>query len=130
MLAEVIVHPSGEFDKWLENAAAFMENVTPVQAGEILCQRRGCIQCHSVDGSAKVGPTFKDVFGTEQAMTDGSAITVDENYLRESILEPQAKIRAGYKPVMPTYQGQLKDEELSAIIAYIKSLNGADGVSP
>ncbi len=122
MLAKVVVHPSGEFESWLEDAANFLERVTPVEAGEILYQRRGCVQCHSVDGSAKTGPSFKDVFGTQQAMTDGTTVEVDENYIRESILEPQAKVRAGYKPVMPTYQGQLKDEEIAAIIAYIKSL--------
>ena len=59
-------------------------------------------------------------------MVDGSSITVDENYLRESILEPQAKVRVGYKPVMPTYQGQLKDEEIAALIAYIKSLKTSE----
>lgn len=121
MLARVVVHPSGEFDPWLENAANFMEKLTPEQAGETLYTRRGCVQCHSIDGSAKTGPSFLGVYGTLQSMTDGSQIQVDENYLRESILEPQAKIRAGYKPVMPTYQGQLKNEEIAALIAYIKS---------
>ena len=130
MLAKVVVHPSGEFEKWLEEAANFLETVTPVQAGEILYQRRGCIQCHSVDGSAKSGPSFRDVYDSRQALSDGSSVNVDENYLRESILEPQAKVRAGYKPVMPTYQGQLKDEEIAALIAYIKSLSGGKGVSP
>lgn len=123
MLAKVVVHPSGEFDTWLENAANFMETMTPEQAGETLYQRRGCIQCHSVDGSAKTGPSFLDAYGSLQSMTDGTQIKVDENYLRESILEPQAKVRAGYKPVMPTYQGQLKNEEIAALIAYIKSLS-------
>ena len=123
MLAKVVVHPSGEFDRWLENAANFMEKMTPAEAGQTLYVRRGCIQCHSVDGSAKSGPTFLNSFGATHAMADGSSVTVDENYIRESILEPQAKIRAGYKPVMPTYQGQLKNEEIAALIAYIKSLS-------
>ena len=130
MLAKVVVHPSGEFEPWLENAGNFMEKMTPVEAGEILYTRRGCAQCHSIDDSAKTGPTFLDVYGTEQAMVDGSTITVDENYIRESILEPQAKVRAGYKPVMPTYQGQLKDEEISALIAYIKSLATDEEATP
>ncbi len=122
MLAKVIVHAPGEFEKWLVNAANFLETVTPVEAGEILYQRRGCIQCHSIDGSAKSGPSFQGTFGTEQIVNDGASIVVDENYIRESILEPQAKIRSGYKPVMPTYQGQLKDEEIAALITFIKSL--------
>lgn len=125
MLAEVVVHPSGEFQRWLDDAANLLKTMTPVEAGEVLYTRRGCVQCHSIDGSAKVGPTFLNVFGTEQKMADGTIVKVDENYLRESILEPQAKVRAGYKPVMPTYQGQLKDDEIAALIAYIKSLNEA-----
>lgn len=126
MLARVVVHPSGEFDTWLENAANFMDKMTPEEAGKTLYTRRGCVQCHSVDGSAKTGPSFLDAYGSLQAMADGTQVEIDENYIRESILEPQAKIRAGYKPVMPTYQGQLKNEEIAALIAYIKSLsNGA-----
>ena len=122
MLAAVVVHPSGEFESWLADAANFMDRMTPVEAGKVLHRRRGCIQCHSVDGSAKVGPSFLNTFGSTQALADGSSVTIDENYIRESILEPQAKIRAGYKPVMPTYQGQLRDEEINALIAYMKSL--------
>ena len=122
MLAKVVVHPPGEFEKWLEDAASFLDRMTPVEAGALVVERRGCLQCHSLDGSAKVGPTFRGVFGTGQAMTTGEVVTVDENYILESILEPMAKIRAGYRPVMPTYKGQLKDEEITAIIAYIKSL--------
>jgi cytochrome c oxidase subunit 2 len=122
MLAKVVVHPSGEFEKWLEDAANFLQRMTPVEGGALLVQRRGCAQCHSVDGSAKVGPSFKGSFETQQPMASGENVTVDENYIRESIMEPMAKIRAGYKPVMPTYKGQLKDQEIAAIIAYIKSL--------
>jgi len=122
MLAKVVVHPSGEFEKWLDEAANFLKRMTPVEGGALLYQRRGCAQCHTVDGGAKVGPSFKGVFGTEQPLASGETMTVDENYIRESLLDPMAKVRAGYKPVMPTYKGQLKDEEISAIIAYIKSL--------
>jgi cytochrome c oxidase subunit 2 len=122
MSAKVVVHRSGEFEKWLDEAANFMKDLTPVEAGEILYTRRGCVQCHSIDGSAKAGPSFKGAFGQEHQMTTGETVVVDENYIRESILEPQAKVRAGYRPVMPTYQGQLKDEEIAALIQFIKSL--------
>jgi cytochrome c oxidase subunit II len=123
MMANVVVHRSGEFEGWLAEAANFLKRMTPVEGGKLLYQRRGCTQCHSVDGSARVGPSFKGIFGTQQALADGTTIKVDENYLRESILQPLAKVRAGYKPVMPTYQGQLKNEEIDALIAFIKSLN-------
>ncbi len=122
MVTNVVVHESGTFEGWLEEAGNLLKTMPPAEAGKVLYTRHGCSQCHSIDGSAKVGPSFLGVFGTTQAAADGTEITVDENYLRESILEPQARIRAGYKPAMPTYSGRLKDEEISAIIAFIKSL--------
>jgi cytochrome c oxidase subunit 2 len=122
MLAHVIVHPPGEFEQWLGKASSFLDTMTPVEAGRKLYQVRGCQQCHSVDGSAKIGPSFRGIYGEPQALSDGSKIVVDENYIRESILEPQAKVVAGFEPVMPTYQGRLKDAEIDALIQYIKSL--------
>ena len=99
--------------------------MSPVDAGRELFQVRGCVQCHSLDGSAKTGPTLLNVVGRSEKMSDGSTITIDENYIRQSILEPTAKIVAGFEPVMPTYQGRLKDEEIMAIIAYLKAPEGA-----
>ena len=77
-----------------------------------------------MDGTAKTGPTMLGVFGRSEQMADGTTIVADENYIRESILEPMAKVVAGYEPVMPTYQGRIKDEEITAIIEYFKSLSG------
>ena len=122
MNAAVVVHASGEFETWLDKAANFLEEMNPVEGGKLLYTRRGCVQCHSLDGSAKAGPSFKGVFGTQQRMKSGEDVLVDENYIRKSILEPQAKVRAGYRPVMPTYKGQLKDEEISALVQFIKSV--------
>jgi cytochrome c oxidase subunit II len=122
MISTVVVHPSGEFEAWLEKASNFLETMSPADAGKTLYKRRGCAQCHSVDGSKMVGPSFCQLYGEPAVLNTGDTITVDENYIRESILEPQAKARAGYRKVMPTYQGQLKDEEINAIIAYIKTL--------
>jgi len=122
MYSDVIVHPSGEFEAWLEKASNYLETMSPAEAGQVLYKRRGCAQCHSVDGSQMVGPSFYRLFGREAILDTGDTIDVDENYIRESILEPQARARAGYRKVMPTYQGQLKDEEIAAIIEYIKTL--------
>lgn len=122
MITTVVVHPSGEFDTWLDKASNFLETMSPPDAGKMLYKRRGCAQCHSVDGSKMVGPSFQELYGQTATLDTGDTITVDDNYIRESILEPQAKARAGYRKVMPTYQGQLKDEEISAIIEYIKTL--------
>lgn len=122
MITSVVVHPSGEFQAWLEKASNFLETMSPAEAGKVLYKRRGCAQCHSVDGTKMVGPTFQQLYGQTAELDTGDTITVDDNYIRESILEPQAKARAGYRKVMPTYQGQLKDEEINAIIEYIKTL--------
>jgi cytochrome c oxidase subunit 2 len=125
MLAHVIVHPVGEFETWLEKASNFLETMTPVDAGRKLFQVRGCTQCHTMDGSAKTGPTLQGVFGRTATMADGSTVTVDENYIRQSILEPGVRVVAGFEPVMPTYQGRLKDPEIMAIIEYLKAPVGA-----
>ncbi len=123
MLAKVVVHPPGEFEPWLEQASNFLATMPPLEAGAKLFQVRGCQQCHSLDGSAKTGPTMKDLFGRSEKLADGSQVMVDENYLRESILEPMAKVVAGFDPVMPTYQGRLKDAEIDVVISYVKSLS-------
>jgi cytochrome c oxidase subunit 2 len=124
MLAKVIVHEPGMFEKWLEEAGNFLDKLPPAEGGEKLYEQRGCKQCHTVDGTRLIGPTFKNVFGRKEALTGGGTITVDENYIRESILDPQAKVVAGFDPVMPTYQGKMKDKEITALIAYMKSLSG------
>ena len=122
MVARVIVHPKGEFDKWLADIAAAELNASPVEAGQRLYVSRGCAQCHTVDGKPSTGPTFKGDFGSTHRLAGGASITVDEDYIRESILEPQAKVYAGFNPVMPTYQGRLSDKEIGAIIEYLKTL--------
>lgn len=122
MLSKVIVHKPGEFDVWLEDAANLLAKMTPVEAGAELTRRHGCQTCHSTDGTAKVGPSFKAIYGQAHSFTDDTSAEVDDNYIRESILEPMAKVRQGYQPVMPTYKGRLKDQEITAIIEYIKSL--------
>ncbi|MCP4898021.1 MAG: cytochrome c oxidase subunit II [bacterium] len=130
MIAHVVVHPPGEFETWLEKASNFLETMTPVDAGRKLYSLRGCQQCHSVDGTAKVGPTLSGIFGHDVSLVGGQSIVVDENYLRRSLLEPAVDVVAGYEPVMPTYQGRLKDGEINAIIEYIKSLTDEEEGGP
>lgn len=124
MDARVVVHAPGEFERWMREEADKLNNLPPAELGALLYKRQGCIQCHAADPSMKanVGPAFYNVFGTQQALKSGESVVVEENYIRESILQPMAKIRAGYQPVMPTYQGRLTDKEINALIAYIKSL--------
>lgn len=84
---------------------------------------KGCAGCHSIDGSKGVGPTLKGKFGSMESLEGGAQVKVDENYVRESILVPTAKIVAGYPPTMPFFLGQLSDEEVGNLIDYIKTLS-------
>lgn len=90
--------------------------------GAKLYERKGCNACHTIDGSARVGPSWKGIWGTDVTLSDGTTRTVDADYVRESILHPQAFARPGYPPVMPTYEGQIKGGEIKALTAYIESL--------
>jgi cytochrome c oxidase subunit II len=122
MLSAVVVHEEGGFEKWLAEAANMLAKLPPAEAGEKLYKMRGCQQCHSVDGKAGIGPTFKGFFGESVPLATGTRVTADENYIRESIVDPQAKVVAGFQPVMPTYKGRFKDQEITAVIAYLKTL--------
>ncbi len=122
MLAKVVVHPPGQFEQWLAEAADFLQSMPPAEAGEMLYRQRGCGQCHSTDGTARVGPSLKGIYGHVVTFTDGTSVEVDDNYIRQSILEPQAKIVSGYPSNMPTYKGLLNDDEITALIEFIKSL--------
>ena len=122
MLAKVVIHEPGGFESWLEDAGNFLKKMPPAQAGEKLYRVRGCAQCHTLDGTASTGPTFKGVWGRKETLKGMNPVVVDENYVRESILEPQAKIVAGFEPVMPTYKGRLKDQEITAIIEFLKTV--------
>lgn len=125
MLSKVIVQTQGDFEKWLAAEGNFIDKLPPEklwEGGQKLYLQRGCKQCHSIDGSAGIGPTFKGIWGHEALLTGGGKVLVDENYVRESVLNPQAKVVAGFQPVMPTFQGRLKDKEITAIIEYLKTL--------
>ncbi|MCX5659444.1 MAG: cytochrome c oxidase subunit II [Planctomycetota bacterium] len=122
MRSRVFVHDSTSFTKWLDEAANWIKDAKPVDAGKRLYNEKGCAQCHSTDeGKVIVGPSFKNNYGHIHDMRDGSKVTVDENYIRESILVPGAKVRAGFENVMPSFQGRLKDIEITAIIEWLKS---------
>ncbi|WP_373651042.1 MULTISPECIES: cytochrome c oxidase subunit II [unclassified Schlesneria] len=125
MVANVVVHEPADFEQWLRIETDKTNNLPPAELGALLYKRQGCAQCHAIDDNVqgKAGPSFAKTFGTQQRLTNGESVTIEENYLRRSILEPLAQIRAGFQPVMPTYQGRLRDNEIDALIAYIKSLN-------
>jgi cytochrome c oxidase subunit 2 len=122
MITKVNVESVESFEKFIKEGGGKPEGITVEQWGEQLAKGKACSGCHSVDGSKGAGPTWKGKFGTIENFADGSTGLIDENYVRESILEPQAKLVAGFGPQMPTYKGILNDKEIDALIAYIKSL--------
>ncbi len=136
MVGWVEVMEPADYERWLSigttaaasTAAGGGPGESPVDAGARLFAELGCVTCHNQNSGA-LGPNLTGVFGREETMTDGSVVTVDENYLRESILNSQAKIVAGYAPIMPVFKGLINEDQLAQIIAYIKSLNdnGTDG---
>ncbi len=123
MIGKVYVHTTEDYKKWLADAADWTKKFTPLQAGENFYKKSGCMQCHSMDGSLGTGPTWKNLFASQQPLADGSSVLADENYIRESILYPAAKIVKGYNNVMPSYLGQLKDRDIDALITYMKSIS-------
>lgn len=92
--------------------------------GKEVAERSGCVACHSSDGTRLVGPSWKGVYQAQVTLQDGSTVKADEDYLTQSILDPTAQVVQGFAPVMPSYQGLITPQDLSAVLAYIKSLGG------
>jgi cytochrome c oxidase subunit 2 len=126
MIGRVVVMEPADYQAWLGGAPAPGTNVgtSMVSSGEELFQRFGCVTCHRSDSGA-LGPSLAGVFGKTVALEGGQTVQVDERYVRESILNPQAKVVAGYRPVMPTFQGQIDEDQLMQLIQYIKTLGPA-----
>jgi cytochrome c oxidase subunit 2 len=119
MTGSIIVMEPREFDNWLSGNAG---SGTPAAAGQQLFQSLGCASCHGANGEGGRGPTLAGVFGQKTQLQTGDSVTVDEGYVRESILNPQAKLVAGFGAIMPTFQGQITEDQLMQLVAYIKSL--------
>ncbi|GAC1536631.1 MAG: cytochrome c oxidase subunit II [Myxococcales bacterium] len=137
MRAEVIVMKPQEYEDWLQGMKRGLVrkqdgNNTPLEfvppASSLAEQGRqlsisvGCAKCHSVDGTRHIGPTWLDMYGRREKMQDGQTVVIDEGYMTESIMDPLAKIVAGYQPVMPSYQNKLAGPEIAALVEYMKSL--------
>ena len=117
----VYVMEPAEYEEWLGGGAA----LTPIDAGEALFSRMGCAACHDA-GDLSRGPALQGLFGSEVKLRGGETAQADEEYLRESIINPAAKIVDGYAPLMPTFAAQLKDDDVLNLIAYLKSLSGSE----
>ena len=126
MTGSIIVMEPRDFDNWLSgNIGA----TTPAAAGQQLFQTLGCASCHGANGEGGRGPTLAGAFGKMTPLQNGETVRVDEGYIRESILNPQAKIVAGFGPIMPTFQGQVSEDQVVQLVAFIKSLR-ATGQMP
>jgi cytochrome c oxidase subunit II len=119
----VLVTSQEDFDAWMGEQLVLAEEAsqTPEGRGQALVAANGCAACHSINGSAGIGPTWFGLFEHEVELTDGSAVVADEAYIHESIKAPQAKIVRGFEnQLMPTYS--FTDEQIDDIVAYIKTL--------
>lgn len=124
MRGQVVVDEAADYARWLAAQPTFAATLAapaePGRQGRLLAQSRGCTACHSVDGGAGAGPSWKGLYGKSETMTDGTAVKVDDTYLRESIANPKARIVKGFPPIMP--EQQLSPAELAALVDYIKQL--------
>jgi cytochrome c oxidase subunit II len=115
----VYVMEQRDFDNWL---AGTVSDQTPVQAGQdLFANKLGCASCHA-GGPQQRGAPLEGIFGKEVKLANGQTVIADEQYIRNSILNPSAQIVEGYQPIMPTFKGQVTEEQLNHLIAYIKSL--------
>lgn len=120
MMAKLHVVTQEKFDEWLSNDP--YKGLPPLEIGRNVYQKR-CVACHQLTEARAVGPGWKGLFGRKEVMTDGLELVADENYIRESILQPNAKVVKGFPSgVMPTFAGQLNEQELMGVIEFIKSL--------
>ena len=114
----VTVEDPADYAAWLSDEGG---DLNPVSAGEKLFTQLACVTCHIANGTGRA-PSLNGVYGAKVLLADGSTVTADEAYIRESILQPKAKIVAGYQAVMPTFQGLVTEEQILNLTAYVKSL--------
>ena len=129
MRSHVVVDNETDFKAWLKTHPTYAQTVSGtgpaavaglslIEQGRQLAQSRGCLGCHSTDGSAGVGPTWLGLFGKTETLADGSTVVVDAAYLKESITDPNARVVQGFAPIMPP--GNFTDAELDALISYTR----------
>lgn len=127
MIADVVVLPQQEFDAWLAKASGL--SADPAARGQKWAQQFGCISCHSIDGAKLVGPTWQGLYMKQETLADGSTVIADDTYIRESIVNPDAKIATGFPPgvmpkqfIDPVSKKPITDQQITDIIAYMQTL--------
>jgi cytochrome c oxidase subunit 2 len=137
MWGEVEAMPEAEFNAWMNEQRQGLptqQDMAPLAGdpvlagagmaaeGRRLASAFGCTNCHTTDGTPHIGPTWLDLYRRRERLVTGEIVDADEAYLTESMMDPRAKIVAGFAPVMPTFQGRLDGPSAAAIVEYIKSL--------
>jgi cytochrome c oxidase subunit 2 len=126
MLARLIVMPPREYAEWAEHGGREEEEAEgkgPLhERGERVVRGAGCLNCHAVEGKEKIGPNFRGIYGSTVPLADGTSVKADEEYLRESIVDPGAKVVKGYPNVMPTFKASMPPDDVRATVEYLKTL--------
>ena len=137
MRGVVVVEDEAAFSQWLARQPTFAQTrarardvpASPLAArGQQVAQSKGCVACHSIDGSPGAGPTWKGLWGKTESFTDGSSVRVDEAVIEREIRDPQSHVVKGFPPIMP--RTELRNEEVAALTAYIKSQVAAEPAAP
>jgi cytochrome c oxidase subunit 2 len=122
MLGVLNVVSREQFQDFLLTRVSEEDTLTPLELGKKLYVNKGCKTCHSLDGEVVLGPSFKGTYGSTRKFNNDTTAVADENYIRESILNPNAKVVSGFQPsVMPAFEGRLNDKQIDGLIAFIKS---------
>ncbi len=125
MLSDINVMGSAEFEQWLnqQHQELTAGGTALAERGAKVAELQGCLACHSLDGSQLVGPSWQGLYGSERNLADGTTVKVDEAYLHQSIVDPNSQLIAGFAPnLMPATYKAMPEEDISAVIAFIKSL--------
>jgi cytochrome c oxidase subunit 2 len=126
MIGKVIVLEPADYHDWLMGASS---GESMVEAGERQFQKLGCETCHKSTATGR-GPSLVGLYDKPVTLSNGQEIVVDSDYIRESILQPRAKIVAGYESIMPVFEGQISEQSLLQIASYIKSLSESEVTQP
>jgi cytochrome c oxidase subunit 2 len=125
MIGSIVVTEPAEYQAWLSGGSRVE---SPAATGQKLFASLACSTCHYEENRGR-GPTLVGVYGTVQKLDNGATVTADDTYIRESILNPGAKLVAGYTAIMPTFQGQVSEEQILQLIAYLKSIGPKQGAA-
>jgi cytochrome c oxidase subunit 2 len=120
MLARIFVDTPAQYETFLKEGDEQVRKMPLAELGKLVYENKGCATCHSLDGLRGQGPSWKGIWGQTHRGTDGKDYVVDANYVRQSILQPQAVVVLGYEPIMPTFQGLLREREILALVEFIK----------